>query len=149
MKQQIKSRRERFQTEIIDGDLSSNSTSNLRICPYTGQQFKPTSQRQIFINDDARIKFNNGKRSKIEKEKNTILNKINKNEKILKEGYNNISNLGIKSISKEALQFSGYDFNACTSVTTNQITGMQIYWAINYGIEEIKNEKGAYIIIKK
>lgn len=40
MKQQIKSRRERFQTEIIDGDLSSNSTSELRICPYTGQQVK-------------------------------------------------------------------------------------------------------------
>lgn len=148
MKQEIKNRRERFQTEIIDGDVS-NSTSKLRICPYTGQQFKPTSQRQIFIDEDARIKFNNEKRSKTEKKKNAILNKINKNEQILKEGYNSISNLGIKSISKEAFQFSGYDFNACTSVTTNQVTGMQIYWAINYGIEESKTEKGAYVIIKK
>lgn len=149
MKQQIKSRRERFQTEIIDGDVSSNSTSELRICPYTGQLFKPTSQRQIFINEDARIKFNNGKRSKTEKEKNAILNKVYKNEQILKDGYNNISNLGIKSIGKGALQFTGYDFNSCTSVTTNQVTGMQIYWAINYGIEESKTQKGAYIIIKK
>ena len=149
MKQQIKSRRERFQTEIIDGDVSSNNTSEVRICPYTGQLFKPTSQRQIFINEDARIKFNNGKRSKTEKEKNAILNKVYKNEQILKEGYNNISNLGIKTIGKDTLQFSGYDFNTCTSVTTNQVTGMQIYWAINYGIEESKTEKGAYVIIKK
>ena len=148
MKQQIK-RRERFQTEIIENDMALNNSDGLRICLHTGQPFKPTHQRQIFINKDARIKFNNGKRSKTEKEKNAILNKINKNEKILKEGYNNISNLGIKSIGKDALQFSGYDFSTCTSVTINQATGMQIYWAINYGIEESKDERGVYIISKK
>ena len=148
MKQQIK-KRERFQTEIIENSMALNNSDGLRICLHTGQPFKPTHQRQIFINKDARIKFNNDKHAKNEKEKNTILSKVNKNEKILKEGYNNISNLGIKSIGKGALQFTGYDFNSCTSVTTNQVTGMQIYWAINYGIEESKDEGGVYIISKK
>ena len=60
MKQQIK-RRERFQTEIIENDMALNNSDGLRICLYTGQPFKPTHQRQIFINKDARIKFNNEK----------------------------------------------------------------------------------------
>lgn len=148
MKQQIK-RRERFQTEIIENVMASNKSDGLRICLHTGQPFKPTHQRQIFINKDARIKFNNEKHAKNEKEKNLILSKVNKNERILKEGYSHLSGLGKKSIGKDALQFSGYDFSTCTSVTINQATGKQIYWAINYGIEESKDERGVYIICKK
>ena len=141
--------RERFQTEIIESGTATNNSDGIRICLYTGQPFKPTSQRQIFINEDARIKFNNDKRAKIEKEKNMFLSKVNNNERILKEGYSHLSALGKKSIGKDALQFSGYDFSTCTSVTINQATGMQIYWAINYGIEESKKEIGVYIISKK
>jgi hypothetical protein len=148
MKQQNKVR-ERFQTEIIESGSASNKSDGIRICLYTGQPFKPKSQRQIFINEDARIKFNNDKRAKIEKEKNMFLSKVNNNERILKEGYSHLSGLGKKSIGKDALQFSGYDFSTCTSVTLNQATGLQIYWAINYGIEESKKEIGVYIISKK
>ena len=147
MKQQIK-KRERFQTEIIENGMALNNSDGLRICLHTGQPFKPTHQRQIFINKDARIKFNNEKHAKIEKEKNLILSKVNKNERILKEGYSHLSGIGKKSIGKDALQFSGYDFSTCTSVTINQATGMQIYWAINYGIEESKDEGGVHIISK-
>jgi hypothetical protein len=149
MKQQIKIKRERFQEEIIDGGDNTSNVGSLRVCPYTGLTFKPTSSKQKFISEDARIKYNNGLRSKKDKEKNTLLDKVYNNDKILERGSNQLVKTGKRSIGKDALEFSGFDFSASTSVTTNQLTGLQIIWAVNYGIEESKSEKGSYTIYKK
>lgn len=75
MKQQIKIKRERFQEEIIEGGIDSNKNNSIRVFPYTGQSFKPTNAKKKFISNDARIKYNNGLRSKKDKEKNTLLKK--------------------------------------------------------------------------
>ena len=149
MKQQIKTKRERFQEEIIDGGDNTSNVGSLRVCPYTGLTFKPTSSKQKFISEDARIKYNNGLRSKKDKEKNTLLEKVYNNDKILERGSNQLVKTGKRNIGKDALEFSGYDFSASTSVSTNEVTGQQIIWAVNYGIEESKSEKHVYIIVKK
>ena len=99
MKQQI-NRKERFQTEVTESVMALNKSDELRICLYTGRLFKLTHQRQIFINEEARIKFNNDKPAKIEKEKNTILNKVNKNERILKERNSHLSGLEKNKLEK-------------------------------------------------
>jgi hypothetical protein len=149
MRQQVKIQRVRFQEEIIEGGIDSNNDNSLRVCPYTGQIFKPTNPKQKFISEDARIKYNNGLRSKKDREKNALLEKIYNNDRVLERGFNQLVKTGKTTIGKDALEFSGYDFSASTSVTTNQVTGQQIIWAVNYGIEESKGEKHVYIIVKK
>jgi hypothetical protein len=149
MRQQIKIKRERFQEEIIEGGIVSNNCNSLRVCPYTGQTFKPTNPKQKFISEDARIKYNNGLRSKKDREKNALLEKVYNNDRVLERGFNQLLKNGKRTIGKDVLEFSGYDFSVSTSVTTNQLTGLQIIWAVNYGIEESKSEKGSYTIYKK
>ena len=149
MRQQVKIQRERFQEEIIEGGANYSNGGSLRVCPYTGLTFKPTSSKQKFISEDARIKYNNGLRSKKDKEKNTLLEKAYKNDRILERGFDQLVKAGKQYIGKDALEFSGYDFSASTSVSTNEVTRQQIIWAVNYGIEESKSEKHVYIIVKK
>ena len=141
-----KKRREKFQTEIIAGSAEDNKK---QICPYTKIAFIPKNRKQKYLNKEARIKFNNEKRSTVNKERNDLFEKITSNNKILEKGLKQFEKSGKKTIGKDALEFSGYDFSVCSGVTKNNFTGTDIYWAVNHGIEKIKSERDLYTIHRK
>jgi len=120
-----------------------------QICPQTGLKFIPTDKRQKFINAQARIDYNNDKRAVVGKVVNDFSKQLKLNEKILTQGYKRLKELGKKTLGRDILLFSGYDFNTYSKRTINSNTGKYILWAINYGIEGIDANKESVIIHNK
>ncbi len=129
--------------------LAQQKTTKNEFVPILNILCTQKIRKQKYLNKEARIRFNNEKRSKVNKERNDLFEKITSNNKILEKGLKQLEKSGKKTIGKEALKFSGYDFSVCTSVTKNSSTGTDTYWAVNHGIERIKSERDLYIIHRK
>jgi hypothetical protein len=120
-----------------------------RTCLQTGKKFFPTNKRQIFVDAQARIDYNNDKRAVVGKVVNEISKQLKLNEKILAQGDKRLKELGKKTLGRDILLFSGYDFNTYSKRTVNSSTGKYILWAINFGIEGIDADKESVIIHNK
>lgn len=128
---------------------TSNRKYEERICLQTGRKFIPTNKRQKFIDAQARIDYNNDKRSIVGKEINTLTKTLLHNKQILVQGEKRLKELGKNAIGRDILLFYGYAFNNYSTITTNKVTGKQIYWSLDYGIEGYDNQKETFIIHNK
>jgi disulfide oxidoreductase YuzD len=128
---------------------TSNRKYEERICLQTGRKFIPTNKRQKFIDAQARIDYNNDKRAVVGKVLNDFSKQIKLHEKILAQGEQRLKELSKKTLGRDILIYSGYDFNIYSERTVNSTTGKYILWAINYGIEGIDAEKESVIIHNK
>ena len=128
---------------------TSNRKYEERICLQTGIKFIPTNKRQKFIDAQARIDYNNDKRAVVGKVLNDFSKQIKLHEKILAQGEQRLKELSKKTLGRDILIYSGYDFNIYSERTVNITKGKYILWAINYGIEGIDAEKESVIIHNK
>lgn len=128
---------------------TSNRKYEERTCLQTGRKFIPTNKRQKFIDAQARIDYNNDKRSIVGKEINTLTKTLLHNKQILVQGEKRLKELGKNAIGRDILLFYGYAFNNYSTITTNKVTGKQIYWSLDYGIEGYDNQKETFIIHNK
>jgi hypothetical protein len=128
---------------------TSNRKYEERTCLQTGRKFIPTNKRQKFIDAQARIDYNNDKRAVVGKVLNAFSKQIKLHEKILAQGEQRLKELSKKTLGRDILIYSGYDFNIYSERTVNSTTGKYILWAINYGIEGIDAEKESVIIHNK
>ena len=127
----------------------SNRKYEERTCLQTGKKFIPTNKRQKFIDAQARIDYNNDKRAVVGKEINLVTKSLLHNKQILIQGEKRLKELGKNAIGRDILLFYGYVFNAYSTITTNKVTGKQIYWSLDYGIEGYDNQKETFIIHNK
>ncbi len=128
---------------------TSNRKHEERTCLQTGRKFIPTNKRQKFIDAQARIDYNNDKRALTGAVINEFSKQLKINDKILAQGEKRLKELGKKTLGRDVLLFSGYDFNTYSKRTVNSSTGKYILWAINYGIEGIDADKESVIIHNK
>ena len=136
-------------TAIVDEAVKkrvSKRTYPERICPHTGLKFIPTDKRQKFINEQARIDYNNDKRAVVGKTLMEHNKQIKLNEKILAQGRKRLLELGKKTLGRDLLLFSGYVFDIYSERTINNTTNKYILWAIDHGIEGIDADKESVII---
>jgi hypothetical protein len=126
----------------------SNRRYPERICkkPDCQENFVPTDARKIYCCDQHRVDFNNDKRKlkeainvcflKNAKSNRNILEKAKKSHYYKKNGY----------ITKQFLDYDGYDFRTYLQVIINNKTGREVHVCYDYCIELIDAIKQIFSI---
>ena len=127
----------------------SNRTYPERICLQCSELFIPTDARQLFCCTQHRIDYNNDRRKIKDAPMRAISDELKKNDAVLKKASGSLERLRQKSVSKDLLQYDGYDFKVSSSVSINNETGKKVYWNIIYGIEGLDAKMNSFIIHKR
>ena len=127
----------------------SNRIYHERICLHCCENFIPTDFRQHFCCPQHRIDYNNDRRKIKDAPMRAINDEQKKNDAVLKKASESLERLRQKSVSKDLLQYDGYDFKVFSSVSVNNETGKKVYWNIIYGIEGLDAKMNSFIIHKR
>ncbi len=114
-----------------------------RICPYSGEEFIPRRNNQVFASKNNRINYHNNKNNILRNELNPTKKQLLLNHKIcinLLEGKESIT------IHREFLKGKGFNFSYFTNITKSKIKNDFAYQIFDISFE--KNDENNYLIAK-
>ena len=106
----------------------------IRKCLYSGEEFLPKRNNQVFASKSNRIKYHNRINNKLRNDLKSTNNQLILNYKICKEllGFNKT-----RLIHKEFLKGKGFDFKFFTSLADNSKKTGYTYSIYEFSIEKI------------
>ena len=115
--------------------------NNYKIDPLTSEQFIPSKSTQRFARPENRIKFNNRKAAKLNKERAFIDKPCKKSQNVLISLYNPDSE---NIFHKKFLEGMGFRFDAYNNVADTKYGKLPAYY--EYAIRKIPNTDNIQII---
>ena len=115
----------------------------IRKCLYSGEEFLPKRNNQVFASKKNRINYHNAINNKLRNELKSINNQLIINYKICKEL------LGIdktRLVHKEFLRGKGFDFSFFTNIAENSKKTAYVHAVYEFGFE--KTDDNNYLIFK-
>ncbi|MEQ3662215.1 MAG: hypothetical protein ABNG96_05940 [Flavobacterium sp.] len=114
-----------------------------RTCLYSGEEFIPKRNNQVFASRYNRISFHNQINNKLRNELKLTNNQLMVNYKI---GIELLSKEKSITIHREFLKGKGFDFRYFTNLTSNNITNRTAYQVYDISFEKI--DENNYLITK-
>jgi hypothetical protein len=108
-----------------------------RICPYSGEEFRPKRRNQIYAKPEYRIAHNNEK-GKAKREKTSLVNKaLSKNREILERI---LESKTTATVHKEFLRGAGFSFRVFTHLVQDKDSKATFYGVYGHAFKKIDNE---------
>lgn len=117
----------------------SNRRYPERICknPECGTTFEPHDRRQLYCEEQCRINANNDKRHFEENSRFRDGKQTRVNNQILNSIWQVLMDEKLKMVSKERLEWLGFNFDSQARHMKNNQTGRRILWYYDYGLEPV------------
>ena len=115
----------------------------IRKCLYSGEEFLPKRNNQVFASKKNRINYHNNISNKLRNDLKSTNNQLMLNYKICKELFENKKNV---NVHKEFLKGKGFDFSFFTNIVENSNKTKGTFAVYEFGFEKIDDNN--YLIFK-
>ena len=120
-----------------------NKDVHIRKCLFSGEEFYPKRNNQVFASKKNRINYHNSINNKLRNELKSTNNQLILNYKICKELLNKNRST---TVHREFLKGKGFDFKFFTSLTENKANNGYTYALYDTSFERI--DENNYLITK-